>query len=199
MDYQKIMSFVKEKTLNNGRWNFPFRSRYNHTLRVMKWAERLQKLEGGDIEIIKLACLFHDVGWDEKIEHNILSRDIADKYLSDIKYDSLKKEKVLEAIEYHCLRDEKRPLSIESLVVMDADILDEVGAVTIIWDAMASTYEDQPSYVKAYERIKKYFSGIKEKQSKLKTTTGKKLYIERVKIIDAFIRELEYELFLTIN
>ncbi|MEJ6951787.1 hypothetical protein [Natronospora cellulosivora (SeqCode)] len=51
MDLQKVKNFIKEKTLNKGRWNYPISNRYNHTMGVLKWAERIQKIEGGDIEI----------------------------------------------------------------------------------------------------------------------------------------------------
>lgn len=34
-----------------------FRDRYTHTLRVLKWAERLQISEGGDIEVIRIASM----------------------------------------------------------------------------------------------------------------------------------------------
>ncbi len=82
----------------------------------------------------------------------------------------------------------------ENYIVMDADLLDEVGAISIIWDAMASAYEDQPSYLKAYHRIKRFTSEIKEKQQQLKTATGKKYYQKKIEFIDGFIWELGHEL-----
>lgn len=195
INYQELDTFAREKILNNGRWNYPFRNRYYHTLRVIKWAERLQKVEGGDWEIIKLACFFHDTGWDETISHNIVSRNIAADYLKEIGYDPEKTKRVLEAVEYHCLRDSMKELNLESYIVMDADILDEVGATSIIWDAMATACGDNPSYIKAYQRIKKYTQDIKRKERYLKTDTGKKFYRGKIDFIDSFIKELEFELF----
>ncbi|MCG8513417.1 MAG: HD domain-containing protein [Halanaerobiales bacterium] len=195
INYQAMLKYVKEKFENSERANkYPFRNRYKHTLRVKKWAERIQKIEGGNLEIIKIACIFHDVGWDEKVSHNIISKRIARDYLNKINYDNSKTKRVLEAIEHHCLRDVEKSLAMENYIVMDADLLDEVGAISIIWDAMASAYEDQPSYLKAYHRIKRFTLEIKEKQQQLKTATGKRYYQKKIEFIDGFIRELGHEL-----
>ena len=196
MDNEKLLNFIKDELSNNGRNNrYHFRDRYKHTLRVLKWAKRLHKIEGGNLEIIRIAILFHDIGWDENLGHNIVSKNIAKNYLEKTNYDPVNIEKILEAIEYHCLRESDKQLNIESYIVMDADILDEVGAVSIIWDAMATMCEDAPSYLKAYERIKKYSSKIKQNKKLLRTETGKKYYNNRVKFIYEFIEELEFELF----
>jgi len=197
VNYNEMLKFAEVKINTSTRMErFLFRNRYSHALRVMEWAERLHKIEGGDLEIIKIACIFHDVGWDENMSHNIVSKNIANDYLGSINYDLTKTEKVLDAIENHCIRDSKKLLGIESYIVMDADILDEVGALSIIWDAMVSTSENEPSYVKAYERIKKYSIGIKERKNKLMTKTGKEYYEERLQFIDKFITEMEFEFFI---
>lgn len=195
INFDELKKYAKELIDSNSRVNsYPFRDRFNHTLRVLKWAERLQEIEGGDLEVIRIAAIFHDVGWSDSIPHGIVSRQIANEYLSRINYDLDRKEKILEAIENHSNRASVNGLCLESYILMDADILDEVGAISILWDAMASTYEDKPSYKKAYERIKKFTAKIKERKHVLRTTTGKKFYEERIQVIDNFIKELEFEL-----
>jgi uncharacterized protein len=171
-----------------------FRDRYSHTLRVLKWAERLQVAEGGNLEVIRIASVLHDIGWDEKINHAIISRNIAEEYLRMNQYDSKKLPKVLDAIENHNNRESQDHFAIESLIVMDADILDEVGAISIVWDAMATTYEQDASYYSAYKRIKRYTEQIKQRKNLLKTETGVRYYCERIGVIDAFLSDLEYEL-----
>lgn len=194
-DYTAIMAFAEDKINRSERpKKQSFRNRFRHTKRVIRWAEKIHKIEGGDLEVIKIACIFHDVGWDNFKNHAIVSKDIANEYLSNIKYDNSKKIKVLEAIEYHNQRDEDIKLNKESLIVMDADILDEVGALSIVWDCMTEGSESNSSYKSAYSRIIKFSNYIKEQRNKLKTRTGKQLYEERIKVIDNFIKELEYEL-----
>jgi uncharacterized protein len=136
------------------------------------------------------------VGWDEEINHAVISEAIAKKYLIEINYDSNKMELVLEAVKNHNIRDDENPVSLESKIVMDADILDEVGAISILWDAMAAHKNGCKDYSEVYDRIKHYYGRLKVHAQLLKTETGKRLYRERLRFISQFIDELEYELFL---
>lgn len=195
IDYDCLLKFAKENIdLINRPMKHKFRDRYTHTLRVLKWGERIQKIEGGDLEVVKAACILHDIGWDDFINHAVISRNISEKYLTDINYDEIRKVKVLEAIENHNNRYMQGGLNLESFIIMDADILDEVGAISIIWDAMAAACESDASYKKAYNRIVEYSDKIKERKILLKTAAGNKFYENRLKLIDSFIKELEFEL-----
>ena len=58
MNYAQVIEYVKEQTSINGRPpNYPFRSRFEHTMRVYRWAIKLQDRIGGDLEIIALAAI----------------------------------------------------------------------------------------------------------------------------------------------
>ena len=195
MDYKEMMEYVQQEINNSDRIErYPFRDRYSHTLRVLKWAERIHKEEGGDLEIVKIACLFHDVGWDKDINHSYVSKEIAEKYLLGHGYNEEKLDLVLEAVENHNFRNNENEVSLESYIVMDADMLDEVGAMSIIWDSMASMLTENKSYYDVYERIKYYFNRMNHPE-RLKTKTGKRYYKERLRVIAQFIDELEFELF----
>ena len=51
MNYADVIDFVKEQTAVNGRPpNYPFRSRFEHTMRVYRWAIKLQSKLGGDLD-----------------------------------------------------------------------------------------------------------------------------------------------------
>lgn len=195
LDLNIIKEFA-QRTLNtiSRPSKFHFRDRYLHTLRVLKWAERIQELEGGDIEVIRIASILHDIGWQEGENHAITSKRLAEEYLSSIHYDKDKLPIVLEAIENHNSRKTDRQLHIESFIIMDADILDEVGALSIIWDAMAVAYEQEANYNIVYQRIKEYTKELKERAILLRTETGLKFYLERIKLIDDFLVNMEYEL-----
>ena len=59
MNYADVIEFVKTQTAENGRPpNYEFRSRYEHTMRVYRWAIKLQSKLGGDLDIIVLAALY---------------------------------------------------------------------------------------------------------------------------------------------
>lgn len=117
--------------------------------------------------------------------------------MSELDFDSDKKVKILEAIENHNLRDSSDGLNLESHIVMDADILDEVGALSILWDAMAEALKSEATYMSAYERIIDYSGHIDKSISKLRTEAGRRFYEERVEFIKKYIEELKFELNIT--
>lgn len=196
MNYAEVIEYVKKQTMENGRpANYPFRSRYEHTMRVYRWAIKLQAKCGGDLEIITLAALLHDIGWDSDRPHNEVGAEMAVEYLDSIGYDEEKIARVGEIILRHEDQDTQDELSLECRVVMDADLLDEVGALSVIWDSMATACEDEATYKKAYYRIKNYYRINRPKIRRCKTDAARAEYEHRMKAIEEFLAELERELF----
>jgi uncharacterized protein len=193
INYKKVKQFAKEAIKKSNRPDFKHRDRYRHSKRVMTWAVRLQELEGGDIDVVKTAALLHDIGWDDKVNHAKVSHDLSKPFLKKIGIDKEQRKKILEAIKYHNARN-KKDLHFETYIMQDADLLDELGAMSIIWDAMATMEEKKPSYKKAYERIKKYSGNLYKRIEDLHLESAKKIYQTRLDFIDEFIDELEYEL-----
>ena len=135
MNYTTIIEYVKEQTETNGRPpKYPFRDRFEHTMRVYRWAIKLQNKLGGDLEIISLAALLHDVGWDEKeeISHAVVGAQMAADFLVEMDYDPAKIGRVCEIIRRHEDQDTEDELSLECQIVMDADLLDELGAIGVL-------------------------------------------------------------------
>ena len=196
MNYAEVIEFVRKQTAENGRPpNYPFRSRFEHTMRVYRWAIKLQSKLGGDLDIIVLAALLHDIGWDEVRPHGEVGAEIAVDYLDSLGVDPEKIAKIGEIIMMHSGKDTEAELSLECRIVMDADLLDEVGAVGILWDAMATAQEDEASYKRAYYRIKNFYRINKPKIKRCKTDAGRVEYNKRMQLIEEFIFQLEKELF----
>lgn len=196
MNYSKIIEFVKEQTEKNGRPPiYPFRNRFEHIMRVYRWAIKLQAKVGGDLEIISLAALFHDVGWEDGRPHGDVSAEIAVEYLVEEGYDDKKIGRVAEIIRIHSDKDMTEPLSIECQVVMDADLLDEVGAISVLWDAMATAEHDNASYKMAYNRIQRYYQINLPKIKRAKTAVARSEYEKRMKLIRMYLDQLEKELY----
>ena len=196
MNYAEVIEFVRKQTAENGRPpNYPFRSRFEHTMRVYRWAIKLQSKLGGDLDIIVLAALLHDIGWDEVRPHGEVGAEIAVDYLDGLGVDPEKIAKIGEIIMMHSDKDTEAELSLECRIVMDADLLDEVGAVGILWDAMATAQEDEASYKRAYYRIKNFYRINKPKIKRCKTDAGRVEYNKRMQLIEEFIFQLEKELF----
>ena len=179
MNYAEVIDFVKEQTAVNGRPpNYPFRSRFEHTMRVYRWAIKLQSKLGGDLDIIVLAALLHDVGWDDERPHGEVGAEIAVNYLDSLGVDPQKIAKIGEIIMIHEEKDTDADLSLECRIVMDADLLDEVGAISVLWDSMATAIEDEASYKRAYYRIKNFYKINKPKIKRCKTEAGRLEYID---------------------
>ena len=173
----------------------PFRNRFEHTMRVLKWAHRIHEVEGGDLEIITLAVLFHDSGWSDTIEHALVGAELAENYLLEKNVDPVLVDRVTSAVRTHNKRLESpEGLPIENLIVMDADLLDELGITTLVWDAMAAASEENPSYVSVLEKDLEFYERAKGKTVQLKTEVGLKFYHERMAIWDRCLSHLQYEL-----
>lgn len=196
INYAEIIEYVKQMTAENGRPSkYPFRSRYEHTLRVYRWAIKLQSKLGGDLDIIVLAALLHDIGWDDNRPHGEVGAELAVEYLDGLGVDPEIIKRVGEIIMIHTDKDTEAELSLECKIVMDADLLDEVGAIGILWDAMATACEDEASYKKAYYRLKNYYRINKPKIRRCKTDAARAEYAKRMQLIENYIFQLEKELF----
>ncbi len=196
MNYSEVIEYVKKMTTENGRpSNYPFRSRYEHTMRVYRWAIKLQAKLGGDMDIIALAALLHDIGWDSERPHEEVGAELAVDFLDELGVEPEIIKRVGEIIMIHEDKDTEAELSLECKIVMDADLLDEVGAVSVIWDSMATACEDEPSYKKAYYRIKNYYRINKPKIRRCKTDAARAEYTKRMQLLESYINQLEKELF----
>lgn len=196
MNYAEVIEYVRKMTSENGRPPmYPFRSRFEHTLRVYRWAIKLQSKLGGNLDIIVLAALLHDIGWDETRSHAEVGAELAVEYLDSIGVDPEIIKRVGEIIMIHEDKDTDADLSLECKIVMDADLLDEVGAISVLWDSMATACEDEASYKKAYYRIKNYYRINKPKIRRCKTDAARAEYTKRMQLLESYIFQLEKELF----
>jgi HD superfamily phosphodiesterase len=191
------MALLEVKVLiqKHKRFSHPFRNRFEHTKRVLTWTQRIQAIEGGNLEIITLAVIFHDAGWDGQVDHALLGAKLARKFLVDqgVKVDIV--NRVGSAIETHNKRQNPPPnLPLENLIVMDADRLDELGVTTLVWDAMATALEDAPSFKKVLGRDQQYFASAKEAKQFIQTKTGLKFYDKRIRVWEQCLSQLRYEL-----
>jgi uncharacterized protein len=177
---------------------FPFRRLADHCYRTYRWAQRIQEYEGGDREIAEIAALFHDVGKcvdNTSDGHARAGAEICEQYLVAQGYNGDRTARIVYIVRNHVHAIRDVSLSLEAQIVRDADLLDEVGALTVLWDAMAAGAEEQQSYMIAYQRIRAAYVRLKGRDlSFLETATGKRFYEERAGLLGHFVSELAYEL-----
>lgn len=191
----KSLPIVQELIRGQNRFSQAFRDRFEHTKRVLTWAKRIQQVEGGDLEIISLAVLFHDTGWSEEINHAQVSAELAGKFLAENKVNPQVMERVISAVETHNLREiPSSDLPLENQIVMDADLLDELGVTTLVWDAMSVAGQPEAGYLKVLEKDRAFYNSAFKRQSEMKTTSGLKFYRERLDAWQIVLDNLAFEL-----
>jgi len=175
---------------------FPFRLLADHCRRASMWAERICAVEGGDAEVVALSALFHDIGKCEDNTHEghaIAGARICGEYLASAGFDEKKRGRIVEIVRNHIHHAEAQTL--EARIESDADLLDETGALTVLWDAMAVGGEDEQSYEIALARIRKTYDRIaSDAGDGFHTAAGRRFYGERVQFLAEFLKNLEWEL-----
>lgn len=140
--------YLKETAARSEQeWVKPFpraaEHRWQHTLNVLRNAEEVLIGEGATeeaAEIVRAAVILHDISMfvcDHEI-HGRVSAEIAEKYLREEGYPGNFVARVARAVAEHGMdldlispEEQARTFSWEGRVVLEADILDKLGASTI--------------------------------------------------------------------
>ncbi len=177
---------------------FPFRDRYHHTLRVMGWCERLLGQVPAQENIVLAAAALHDIGYAVSAEdHAAHGAQMAEAFLRSQGFEVSFVANVADLIARHS--DKQLPIdkmSNELIVLQDADCLDEIGAMTVLWDALAEGALEEQGYEKACLRIEESYRRLRTRGRVLKSSYGQQLYLERFGVLRKFIEQAKYELFM---
>ncbi len=187
---------------------------FYHLKRVMNLAKTIAKKEGGDLEIVSISALVHDL-------HRLMQSD--GKYVSPkeslpkvgeiLQASGLAEEKikkVLHCVEFH----EEYPFSVhgqtvhdlETLVLQDADRLDAIGAVGIarafsfgavhhvpIWNPDLPLPGADAKYDETKEsdpsEVHHFYSKLLHLKDSMNTKTGRKMAEKRHKFMEFYLKE----------
>ena len=115
------------------RW-YPWHSaeyRFNHILNVVDLAEEIARDEGANVDVTRVAALFHDIAKLE-VDQDLHAEEgarIAREYLrSHGDFPESFVEEVCLAVERHSYQGELSDLPLETRCLVEADLLDKVGA-----------------------------------------------------------------------
>jgi uncharacterized protein len=120
---------------------------YYHSLRVYNNAINIAQKEGGNIFIIKLAALLHDVDDRKLFDTNdklVHAHNFLDQYCSDEAVIT-KICDIIKTVSFHG-GDSLVPDSIEGKIVQDADRLDALGAIGIARTFAYGGHKGRPIY-----------------------------------------------------
>lgn len=200
--YKEYLKYVKEYLiLNHGSVSpnplHPFRSRFHHTIRVLHWCFRLaEDREDVDKEVLYTAAVFHDIGYTDRDNehHAVRSGKAFHEYAAAHHMDPDFRERVEQLIYCHSNKELlRRPdTSMEMILLLEADLLDEEGAMGIVWDCMTMGNAHATTYVQAYEHIME--SSNKEEPNPMVTPKARQYWEEKKKTVSDFVKLLEYDL-----
>jgi len=181
----------------------PFRSRADHLYRCYCWAKRILPCRpDADAELTLVSTLFHDIGViackekTGKEGHDVLGGDIVKDYLLNHGYDAAFAEKVAYLVAHHQQREllNAPDTPIEHIILMEADMLDERGALGVVWDAMAEGAQEQQSYESTLARFKKRKLYKHPDRNPMVTEIARAIWWEKVRLHMAFVDALEKDL-----
>ena len=207
------INFVKEKLEGAEAGHDWF-----HIERVWKLSKKIAEKEGGNLEVIELSALLHDIA-DPKFHNGdeTLALKISQNFLEEIQVDAELIEQVLSVIKNISFKNraeapENPPLELQ--IVQDADRLDAIGAIGVARTFNFGGFKNNLMY---HPEIKPNLGMNKEEYKKsngttinhfyekllllkdlMNTKTAKKIASERhdfmLQFLDEFYKEWNVEL-----
>lgn len=176
-------------------------SRYDHVVRVYKWMLRITselKDDSLDLESLKIATIFHDVGYGldtEEKPHARISAEICKDYLEARNYPYEKVEFICDLIARHSMKRllYQRSTELELIVLMEADLLDDTGAMGLVMDTWIEGLDDHATFESMAKHMEKY-TYRHMKQVNMVTAPAKKFWHEKRKLVYEFVRQYRRDL-----
>jgi uncharacterized protein len=108
---------------------------YDHLVRVIALADRIQDTEGGDLPTIWAAVALHDIGQVREHRHGgdhaLIGAQLAAELLKDTPFPQESISAVQQAIREHRMTGGITPQTLEGRILYDADKIDCLGAIGI--------------------------------------------------------------------
>jgi uncharacterized protein len=184
---------------------------WDHTLRVLRLAERIGTTESADLLVVRIAALLHDIGrtgQDEangRLCHAEYGARLAQPLLAKLPLREQQKQNILDSISSHRFRGEKVPDTIEAKVLFDADKLDAIGAVGVaraflfagevgarLHNPDARIEETQP-YTVDDTGYREYKVKLRKIKDRMLTNTGRELAEKRHQFMEKFFQRFLQE------
>lgn len=201
---KKTEEFVKEKLSGDGTGHD-----WWHIKRVVGNAKQIAKIEGGDLFIIELAALLHDIAdWKFNNGDSTKGARISRKWLKDLSIGRSIYNEVGFIVEHLSFKGGTNAIkmrSIEGKIVQDADRLDALGAIGIARtfayggsmnreiynpNIKPSTFNSLEAYASSMSKnhtINHFYEKLLLLKTQMNTKTGKKLAQNRHKYMENFL------------
>lgn len=179
------------------RW-YPWHSaeyRFTHIRNVVDLGERIAREEGADVDVVRVAALFHDIAKleAEQEEHADEGARIARKYLEthgDFAPSFV--DQVGAAIADHSHQGDLSELPLETRCLIEADVLDKAGANGAALMLLRMGYEAR-THVDAAEMIDRVLERGENAAERVESDTADSIAHQRIKRVRWFREWLEAE------
>lgn len=185
--------------------------RFQHTLHVRGFVERLQGEEGGELEVLQVAAIFHDVShfYCSYDAHGRVSAEMARDYLKSHRSTSGSPfspdfiDRVFLTIDDHASNKPdtyyltEAPL--ESRILIEADLADKLGLNGVVTHLLLSGY-NQRFWRETNDALERYVIGRGERAlandgKKFRfTPAGRRLIEERLDRVRRFLAEMKEDI-----
>ena len=164
----------------------------DHCNRVEQMVIEIGEAEQVDeIEALQLAAILHDVGRVRSHKnHALIGAEMVVKEYRD-KIDENTLNQVASLVREH---SNKTGVTLEQMVLDDADLLDETGAMGILMQISNVPKSDKLFYDKVRQSLNREQRYQEKIYKQLRTKTGKIMMKEKMKLLQAFNYQLEKEL-----
>jgi len=179
------------------RW-YPWHSadyRFNHIRNVVDIAENIATEEGADVDVVRVAALFHDVAKLEAEQdvHAEAGARVAREYLRTRgDYPESFVEEVCQAVEDHSYQGDLDDVSLEAQCLIEADVLDKVGANGTALMLLRMGYEAR-THMDAAKMVDRVLERGRDHIDRVQSDTAESIAHRRVKRVKWFREWLEDE------
>ena len=179
------------------RW-YPWHSaayRFNHIRNVVELSAHIASEEGAGVDVTRVAALFHDIAKLEvdQDRHAEKGARIAREYLtSHEEYPSSFVDQVARAVEEHSYQGPVTDLPRETQCLVEADILDKVGANGVALVLLRMGYESR-THTDSPKMIERVLERGEEALDRVESQTARDIAHRRLKRVRWFDEWLEDE------
>jgi uncharacterized protein len=171
-----------------------------HLERVRNNAFQIMEAEGsGDPVIIEIAALFHDIG-DSKFKKEDAedTAELLHRFLTGLELDERVIEQVIFINRNLSFSKGKKPekMSVEFMIVQDADRLDAIGAIGIARAFNYGGFVNNPIFDPNgtnHSTISHFYDKLLKLIDLMNTETGRKLAEERHRFLELYLEQFYHE------
>ena len=214
-DYRGMLSYVKhtleevrtegENEIGMHKLEFGY-TRYEHTKRVLGWAKRLYDLTpdktGLRYEDLMIATIFHDIGRavSEKTgtDHAKAGVPLTRDWLLSNGYDPARAEYIAGLVGAHSEKERMQDPATDRnlLMLMEADLLDDMGLLGIVMDTMiVRARKADATFYDCYNHYERYTHPMQH-DCPVVTPEARALWEEKTKDTDRFMEQYRKDILL---